>query len=192
MPRMSESEKRKSHIRILDAAARLMREKGVASTSVSDVMQEAGLTHGGFYRHFTSKEDLVAAAFRQAVDEVVSNLEAASTDAEKAKARAAYIAQYLSLEHVESRGRGCPLAAMGPDIAHHEGPARDEAFAAITRMTNLLQPGEDQTEGQGFAIMALLLGTVTLARLAKTQEEATELLGEGLAGAGLLQHHWPH
>ena len=61
MPRMSEAEKQKSHRRILDAAARLFRERGIEATSVADVMKAAGMTHGGFYRHFDSKEDLVSA-----------------------------------------------------------------------------------------------------------------------------------
>ena len=82
MPRMSEAEKRKSHRRILDAASRLMREKGIGSTSVSDVMKAARLTHGGFYRHFSSKDELVAAAFQHAVDDVVKGIEAARSETE--------------------------------------------------------------------------------------------------------------
>lgn len=189
MPKMSEAEKRKSHIRILDAASRLMREKGIASTSVSDVMQAAGLTHGGFYRHFSSKEDLVAAAFTQAVNEVVADLEKASDVAEKAQARDHYIAQYLSREHIENRGQGCPLAAMGSDISHHEGATKDAAFAAIERMAGLLQPKDAPGDDQGLALMALLLGTVTLARLTNTEEDATTLLKAGITGADILQKY---
>ncbi|MBT8476236.1 MAG: TetR/AcrR family transcriptional regulator, partial [Alphaproteobacteria bacterium] len=77
MPRMSAQEKQKSHERILKAASRLFRERGIETTSVADVMKAAGLTHGGFYRHFASKDALVAAAFRHAVDEVLSVVEAA-------------------------------------------------------------------------------------------------------------------
>ncbi|MEL6618022.1 MAG: helix-turn-helix domain-containing protein, partial [Pseudomonadota bacterium] len=79
MPKMSADEKRQSHERILKAASRLFRERGIEATSVADVMKAAGLTHGGFYRHFSSKDALVAAAFGHAVDEVLSAVEAAPT-----------------------------------------------------------------------------------------------------------------
>lgn len=190
MPRMSEAEKQKSHKRILEAAGTLMRANGVDATSVSDVMQAAGLTHGGFYRHFSSKEDLVAAAFRHAVDEVVADLEGAFSKPEQAEAQRQYITQYLSLMHVNERGKGCPLAAIGSDISHHDGAAKTEASTAIDRMAHLLGTSEDDGTGQGFAIMAMLLGTVTLARLTETQEQATELLDAGSEGAQLLQQHW--
>ncbi|MGB0904935.1 MAG: TetR family transcriptional regulator, partial [Mangrovicoccus sp.] len=67
MARQSKAEKQKSHARILEAAAQVFREKGIEATSLADVMTAAGLTHGGFYRHFASKEALVAAAFHHAV-----------------------------------------------------------------------------------------------------------------------------
>ena len=115
MPRMSEAEKRKSHDRILDAASRLFRERGIEATSVSDVMKAAGLTHGGFYRHFGSKEELVGAAFRAAVEEVQSELRAA---------RQRYLALYLSTEHLCDRAHGCPLAALGAEVARLDGDVR--------------------------------------------------------------------
>jgi len=190
MPRVSEAEKRKSHERILEAAARRLREQGVEATSIADVMEAARLTHGGFYRHFDSKGALVAAAFRKAVDEVLSEVDGAGTRAEREAAIGRYIARYLSPEHVDDRGHGCPLAALGGEIARFDDNARGEASAAVERMGALLGPESGGTEDQGFARMALLLGTITLARLAETRELARAILEAGKKGAGLLDQSW--
>jgi AcrR family transcriptional regulator len=77
MPRVSNEEKQRNHNKIVDAAARLFRENGIEMTSVADVMKAAGLTHGGFYRHFGSKEDLISAALDRAVDDVLKEGEEA-------------------------------------------------------------------------------------------------------------------
>lgn len=191
MPRMSEAEKQRSHQRILEAAARLFRANGIGDTSVSDVMTAAGMTHGGFYRHFASKEDLVSAAFRHAVDGVVSAIEREETLDGRARERQGYIDTYLSSEHVENNGKGCPLAALGVELARAGGVPQQEGAAATARMANLLQKDARHGDDHGFATMALLLGTVTLARLAETEEDAEKALEAGRAGVELLHHHWP-
>ena len=142
MPRMSAAEKQKSHERILEAAARLFRERGIAATSVADVMQAAGLTHGGFYKHFPSKQALVAQAFRHAAEGLLSGAEAEAAPGgpARAEARARYVARYLSGEHVIDAGHGCPIAALGADLARGEGAARAEATRALERMAALLGP----------------------------------------------------
>lgn len=190
MPRMSADEKRKSHERILKAASRLFRERGIEATSVADVMKAAGLTHGGFYRHFASKEALVTAAFGHAVDEVLSEVEAAPAGPEHAAALDQYIASYLSAEHVGDRGQGCPLAAMGAEIARLQGTAEIEASDTVERMARLLTPDNSLAKKQGLATMALLLGTITLARLAKTTELSEMVLNAGERGTHLLEQHW--
>ena len=191
MPRMSEAEKRKSHARILDAASRLFRERGIEATSVSDVMKAAGLTHGGFYRHFESKEALVSAAFSAAVEDVLSGVEAASDGPQRLAAQAAYIASYLSGEHVTDRGQGCPLAALGSEIARQDGPVNDAAWSAVARMSQALEPDDHPSRDRGYARMALLLGTLTLARLAGARDEAQPILDAGITGERLLERHWP-
>ena len=190
MPRMSADEKQKSHERILQAASRLFRERGIEATSVADVMKAAGLTHGGFYRHFASKEALVAAAFSHAVDEVLSEVEAAPSGPDQASALDHYIARYLSAEHVADRGQGCPLAAMGAEIARLDGAAEAEASDAVERMARLLAADEPGATDKGVATMALLLGTVTLARLAKNRELADRVLDAGKRGTALIEQRW--
>ena len=186
---MSEAEKRKSHRRILDAAGRIFRERGVETTSVSDVMQAAGLTHGGFYRHFKSKDELVAAAFKTTVDDVLDDLENAGSDDRKAELRKAYIDTYLSQCHVNNRGEGCPLAALAGDLSRAAPDAKREGFGALERVAKQLSEGGDPA--QGVALLALMLGTVTLARLAETDSAATSVLDAGRAGVALIQSDWP-
>ena len=190
MPRMSEAEKQKSHARILDAAAKLLREQGVEATSVGDVMSAAGMTHGGFYRHFASKEELVAAAFGHAVDNVVRDMEAAATEAERKPVRQAYIDQYLSHDHVENRGIGCPLATLGAGLARVEGAARHTAAETVTRLAGLLDEPVTEEHAKGRAIMALLVGSVVLARLADNNDDLDKTLAAGQYGVELLQGRW--
>lgn len=190
MPRMSEAEKQRSHARILEAAAELLREKGIDATSVGEVMQAAGMTHGGFYRHFDSKTALVVAAFEHAVTTVVSDLEAADSDAVRDKARDAYIDQYLSAQHVKNRGSGCPLAALAGELARETGPARQAASETVTRMAGLLNREETDANRQGKAIMAFLLGTVVLARISENEDDRSALLEAGTTGVQLLLEHW--
>lgn len=163
MPRVSEAEKKKSRKRILDAAARLIRENGVEATSVADVMTAAGMTHGGFYRHFANKDELVRAAFLEAVDRSVGAMDVPETEGAREEARKRYVATYLSQEHVESRGTGCPIAALGAELGRGDRAAKKEAAASVDRVAALLADGDDKQEG--YEKLALLVGTITLARL---------------------------
>lgn len=191
MPRMSEAEKQRSHGRILDAAALMFREHGIEGTSVADIMKAAGMTHGGFYRHFASKEELVAAAFNHAVDSVVSDMERETTSEAQKRDREAYIETYLSLAHVEDLGRGCPLAAMGTELARAGGAPAQAGANATARLADLLRYDLESRTDQGLAAMALLIGTVTLARLTDTKRDAERTLKAGRTGIGLFQQQWP-
>ncbi len=187
MPRMSAAEKQKSHERILEAAARLMRECGIEATSVADVMQAAGLTHGGFYKHFPSKQALVAEAFRHAAEGLLSEAETAPDGPARAEARARYMARYLSGQHMRDAGYGCPVAALGADLARNQGPARSEATRALERMAAILGPDAPGKDDSGLALTALLVGTVTLARLADRPELSARILEAGRRAAGMLE-----
>jgi TetR/AcrR family transcriptional repressor of nem operon len=113
MSRVSQAQAAQNRERIVKVAARLFRERGVAGVSVADVTAEAGLTHGGFYKQFASKEALVAEAVGQAFAEQAERLE-------KAPSRAAFIENYLSPEHRDDPGSGCPTAGFGGDLARAE------------------------------------------------------------------------
>ncbi|MDW3224329.1 MAG: TetR/AcrR family transcriptional regulator [Paracoccaceae bacterium] len=187
---MSEAEKQKSHARIINAAARLFRNEGVGATSISDVMQAAGLTHGGFYRHFPSKEALIEAAFSKAVDDLLAEWETAETEHQKEQAREDYLSRYLSLGHAQNAGSGCPVATMGAELATHGKTTKAETSKAIERTSRVLDPRGNVATDQGIATMATLVGTITLARLANSEDEAEKIIEAGKQGVQHMLENW--
>lgn len=166
--RVSQEEKTRSHERIVESAARLLRERGVESTGVAEVMGAAGLTHGGFYRHFEDKDALVAAALGSAFAQLTSTLEACFEGRDPAAAVAAFQVHYLSDGHVAQPGIGCPLAALGGEVAR--GPAALKAAfgAGVERMVTALAAGMPGPEpGRRAAAarkLAMLVGAAVIAR----------------------------
>lgn len=187
MARASKVEKAASRARILDAAARLYRENGISATSVGDVMNAAGMTHGGFYRHFSSKEELVAAAIDKASLEFAGALESRIESEGATKAISDYVDTYLSEQHVESPGAGCPLAALSQEAGRGAQVYRDAVAGATQRIAGLLERGVNKTGSNGHetatGLLATLVGTVVLAR--STEEESTrrEILRAGRSAA---------
>ena len=124
--KVSRIQEAENHERILDVATRLFREHGIDGIGVADLMKAAGLTHGGFYGHFKSKEDLVAQACARAVLRMRQNwthvIDQAAGDPLEALA-----ATYLTPKHRDATGRGCPMAAIGSEIAR-QGPHVRRAF----------------------------------------------------------------
>lgn len=167
--RISKQEAAANRARVLEAAARLIREKGFEGVAVAEVMREAGLTHGGFYNHFTSKEELGAEAVREAFHAACERLsERAAADGPAALGR--YIDRYLSLETRDAPGRSCPMASLGTDAAR-SGQQICAAFADgvatyIDAFTPLFDEGRGNGEARAAAITTIstLIGALTLAR----------------------------
>jgi TetR/AcrR family transcriptional regulator, transcriptional repressor for nem operon len=124
--KVSRIQEAENHERILEVATRLFRERGIDGIGVAELMKAAGLTHGGFYGHFKSKEDLVAQACARAVLRMRQNwtnvIDQATGDPVEALA-----ATYLTPKHRDATGRGCPMAAIGSEIAR-QGPEVRRAF----------------------------------------------------------------
>jgi TetR/AcrR family transcriptional repressor of nem operon len=110
-------QKAETHEKILAAAARSFREHGSEMNGIGQVMKELGLTKGGFYRHFESKDDLYATAVARAFDELGDRLVAVAEAAPKGAELRAVIEHYLSTRHLTAPGIGCPLAALASEIA---------------------------------------------------------------------------
>lgn len=166
--RVSRQEKDRSHKRIVEGAARLFRKRGIETTSVGDAMTEAGLTHGGFYRHFETKEALVAAAIRSAFEEIADAIDA---EAEKRTPRAAvaeYLAHYLSDGHVQHPELGCPAAALGGDVARGSDDLKREFGAGFNRVIAAIAKGcrgsEREKRDAAIREIAVRAGAVMLAR----------------------------
>src|SRR5262245_6448757 len=130
---------------ILEAAGRLFRERGFESVTVTDVMKAAGLTHGGFYGYFKSKDELIA--------QTLAELQA---DSEQSPASlTTIIGRYLSPQHRDDFGNGCAVAALAPEVIRQSGSARTEMTAAFKRRLerfSRVAPGNDDAQKRRAAI----------------------------------------
>jgi TetR/AcrR family transcriptional repressor of nem operon len=166
--------------RILDAAARLFREKGFDGIGVADLMQSAGLTHGGFYGQFASKEELAAQACARALERSAAKWDRVIED--KTRDPLQTIAEsYLSPRHRDSAGHGCALAALAAE-APRRGPAVRRAFtqgvrALLDRLMKIA-PGRAARIRREHALVTLaqLVGAVVLARAADDAQLSDEIL----------------
>lgn len=169
MPRFAQSRKEASHERILQAATRAIRRSGYAGTGVADIMREAGLTHGGFYAHFASREAMLAEAADLAGAESVVALEQFASAAAPDDAYRTLLKTYLSRAHVERAETGCPVAALGSEMPRQAPEVRRAATRRIKDMFDLvarLAPGGSTPEGRkkALATTATMIGALILAR----------------------------
>lgn len=162
------SRKERSHERILDVASRAIRRAGYRGVGVADIMKEAGLTHGGFYAHFASREALVV----QAMQRAGRDTEATLTEAiERRMARgasrfAALVSTYLHDKHLEGPETGCVVAALGSEMARQDEAVLDEARRRIQALVTLVRAAlpTGAAHGQATVIAATMVGALQLAR----------------------------
>ena len=166
--------------RILDAAGRLFRKQGIDGVGVDAVMREAGLTHGGFYLHFDSKEALAAEVSRSLLEQAAGNWDRISRSHDRRSALARIVTGYLDPEHVGA-GLCCPLATLGSDVARRDA-SRGAIHAAMNGMIEALArcvPGRRRQ--RALATLSTLVGAVVLARLANDPALAREFLDAAAA-----------
>ncbi len=167
------------HRRIVEGAARLLRERGVRDTSVADAMSQADMTHGGFYRHFQTKDDLVVEALRQAFDEFVRPLEQRQQFEAPQKVAAEYRSLYLSGQHLQNPGVGCPMPALGSDVARAKESIKSEFGAGVQRLIAALATTKEGTQDERAAAatreLAMLAGAILIAR-ASDEDTAQSVL----------------
>jgi TetR/AcrR family transcriptional repressor of nem operon len=171
--------------RIIRIAARLFREKGFDGIGVSDLMKSAGLTHGGFYGHFTSKSDLAAKACERALQQSAENWNKIADEAES-EALAALAANYLTERHRDRPGGGCVFAALGPDAARREAPVKralTEGLEALIAVLERAVPGKTEAERRQAAVaaMAQMTGALMLCRIVDEEAFSKEILEAALA-----------
>ena len=183
--KVSREQAAKNRERIVVAAAQRFRERGFDGIGVADLMKEAGLTHGGFYGHFSSKEDLIAEASARAL---TSSLALWSKLAQRAPGDplSAIAGVYLTSRHRDNPGTGCLLAALGPDVSR-QGPAVRRAVTDYVRsacdLLAKLIPGRSRAARRQKAISAYatLVGAMVMARAVDDQALSEEILDAGLA-----------
>lgn len=158
-----------THERIVEAAGRAIRRSGYGGTGVADIMKDAGLTHGGFYAHFDSREAMLAEAADRAGAETVATMERVAAAAPPAKALQAMIRTYLSKAHVEAIETGCAVAALGSEMPRQTLQVRRAATRRIKEMIDLVarqspewgQPGAHE---RALVTAATMVGTLMVAR----------------------------
>jgi TetR/AcrR family transcriptional repressor of nem operon len=172
--RKSNEEAAQTRESIVGAASAHIRRTGIAEASLADMMAAAGLTHGGFYRHFRNKEHLVAEALTAAGGEAVATL---SRNISKGGVNAA-IDRYLSISHRDSRTPICPFAALGSEMARSGGDTKAAATGVLEKLFAVLADGGAEPDARGDAIVALstLIGAMTLARIASDSPLSEEIL----------------
>jgi TetR/AcrR family transcriptional regulator, transcriptional repressor for nem operon len=174
-------QKAKTHQKIIAAAARSFRLSGCESNGIARLMKELGLTHGGFYRHFHSKEDLYAQAVARGFEELSGRMVAAAEGAPRGRELEAMIEQYLSVEHLNDPGTGCVLAALAPEFARQPVRVRtrinESMRGFMERMLRYL-PGRDaaQKRGRFFVLFPGMAGVLVTARAIVNPERQEEIL----------------
>src|SRR5947199_524297 len=169
MKRAAPSRKEATHDRIVEAAARAIRRSGYGGTGVADIMKDAGLTHGGFYAHFPSREAMLAEAADRAGGESVATMERIAATSPPSQALQAMMEAYLSKAHVEGIETGCATAALGSEMPRQAPEVRRAATRRIKQMIDLVarqspdwgQPGAHE---RALVTIATMVGALVLAR----------------------------
>lgn len=180
--RYSPAHKLGTRRRILAAASRAFRERGVAETGVDEVMRRAGLTHGGFYAHFTDKSELVAEACAVGFAEAVPNLERIAQQPTAAERARLLIDSYLAARHRDNRSSGCLIVAVAADMARLKGAARSGYSRAFTghlaRLATALRLDPDPADNHERVtqLMSSLVGALLFARAIEDPHESERLL----------------
>ena len=182
--RYSKEHKQETHDRIVRKASVRLREKGAHGIGVADLMKDAGLTHGGFYAHFDSREALVVEAFAYAMDRSIAHWRKKAELTPPDKRLAAIVDSYLTQTHRDDPGHGCAIPALSAEIAR-ESPKTRKAFAAkLEQMIDMMAEQipdvpRKAARKQAMATIATMMGTLVLARVAGSGEFSEDILDAG-------------
>lgn len=180
--RYSSTHRQETRDRLLKEASREIRAKGASGVAVAGVMARAGLTHGGFYAHFPSREAMIAEAMESMFGETRRRFDwANAAELTPAERLARYVDFYLSPRHRDSLETGCPLPALSGDFARSEGPARDRYGLGVQGLTDrltgmLADLGDPEPQVAGTALLSELVGAVSLARAVSDPAQADAIL----------------
>lgn len=160
--------KERSHKKILSVASRFIRKNGLINSSVANVMKAAGLTVGGFYAHFSSKEDLIVQAFRSMTEHVMSFSSKLQQPAGPQRTRE-FLKLYLSEKHRDEPETGCHMAALALEFAREDAKLRKVFAEELRKMVNLRQKEFSSekykvSDEEVLAVMSMLVGALVLAR----------------------------
>lgn len=174
------SRKALSHERIVDAAARAIRREGYAGVGVADVMKEAGLTHGGFYAHFPSRDALLAAAMERAGRDGAARMSKSMEQrrADGASPLRAWVEAYLGEAHLKGCEGGCPVSALASEIPRQSSEVREASAVRVQRLMEAVRQVLPATAGEhaAAAVTSTLVGALQLARALGDNPEGRAVL----------------
>ena len=173
----SQEHKARSKARIVEMASKRFREEGL-SLSIADLMQAAGLTHGGFYNHFASRDELVAAAVGEAIQAGQARYPANS---ESARTLSAFLKSYISRTHRDMAGSGCAMAALAGEVARADETTRDvftRGFKSMLAGVRALLGKRDDAETQAMLVVSAAVGAVMLSRAVNDPAASDAILAQ--------------
>jgi TetR/AcrR family transcriptional regulator, transcriptional repressor for nem operon len=191
MARYSNAHREKTHTAIVEAASKMLRERGFDDTSVVEVMKAVGLTHGGFYAHFEDKTAMLVAALERAFVQSPKNF-AILSDMARAKDDAGIIAaKYLSNRQVDDVADGCPGASLMSEVARQPEAIRVGFASGLSKSARALSPvspatGEEATS-ENWSTLALLMGALALIRAIPDPEMREAIRKQAIAATRTLQ-----
>lgn len=183
----SSSRKEITHTRIVETAARAIRRSGYDGTGVADIMKEAGLTHGGFYAHFSSRDAMLAEAADRAGEETIAIAKKIFAEVPEDQALQALMRVYLSNEHMANFETGCSLAALGSEMPRQAPEVRKASTCRVKEMIalikNRLSVGQSDAYDKALVMFSTMVGTLLLARAVDDPE-----LSEAFRNAALKHY----
>jgi len=179
--RYDSEHKQRTKERVLHEAAEAIRQFGPDRIGVADLMAKAGLTVGGFYAHFKSKDDLIAQAISHMFEDRAQVFQDCTSGVEPAQALRSFVDVYLSTQHRDRREKGCPLPALSGDLPRMPAAARRRFEAGVRRMTDsiadlLKQIGQPAPDELAASIVSEMVGAVVLARAVPSSELSARIL----------------
>lgn len=180
MMRVSREVMAQRHEEIIAETSKMLRRRGIVGTSLADLMAAAGLTHGGFYKHFDSKDALVAEATERIFAEINARFEERVQSKGAKAALLAYVTDYLTLAHVKKPELGCPIASFGSDVSREQGAVRGVFTGGLKTTLSLIMEGlscppADRRE-KAVELLSLLSGTVSMARATDDEKLSVEII----------------
>ena len=171
-PAMRYQPEHKAEVRrsIVQDASQRVRAEGLSGAAVSTVMRDAGLTHGGFYKHFGSKDQLLMASLRKAFEEIADYLAHSVKHSRPGTEWKAIVKAYLSPEHCDHPEHGCPFAALASDLARADKAMKTQIVEEMTKYQDRMlpfMPGRRTADKERafFAIFSTMIGTIEMARV---------------------------
>lgn len=179
--RKSRQETAETRQRIVEAASAEFRRKGIDGTGLADLMAAAGLTHGGFYKHFESKEQVVEESLALAIESMAESMKRTVSASPGARGLHAVIADYLSIHYRDDVAGGCPFVALGSDVARSGDVVREAATAGFLKMVDIIASQLDGTSPaaarkEALVMLSTMIGAVTLARVVTDPSLSASLL----------------